>query len=418
MKSPLRVVFAIIVLSLFCSSVIASNFTYERLGYIEIPGLAEMEIGDKGLFVEDALDLVIAKADKHWGISVAVGTNGMDILPFPPVDFDFDGSPDGVVRQVELSFLSDALLLKSTSLAKGIVLPWQVAAYTQGDFIQVIIGVPETFVRTYFADVPNVKRLIRRTTLIQHLRMVALVHGALRGSGYTLTREGLPGTVLDDVTINQIEQTLGLPITQGFIAPSVALPGADIEQVVEELVETFEAPSVPDLNDDGVSDAEDQAVLPTMFMRYMTDDDFSFAEMAGMLGEGFSLWEHGYSFQQWAVPRVLDLSSRIQRLFIIELCQPFYASTALSTGLHHAPSMPCAVGVWEEDGVVYANLLNPEFIFAYFFVDAGPNMPEKMAQLFLVFPTMVFNEMAGILNAGVRALGYSDQIELHPFPGM
>jgi uncharacterized protein (DUF302 family) len=417
MRRVFRKGLAVVFVVFFVTPALGSDYAYERLAYMEVSGLSDMTIEEKTDLVEDTLDLVIDQTAEHSELWVAEGTNGMQYLPFPPVDFDMDGSPDEVVRQIEISFLDDEAYLRSTSLAKVIALPWPVAAYTDDDSVAVIIAVPQAFVSTYFRDASNMSGLLQVAKNIQHRGLVALVHEALEDSGFDLVQEGLPGTILDDAIIADIEGYMGIPITQEFIAPSVALPDADIKDVVAGLVAAFKTPSVPDLNGDGKLDSADEGVFPAKFMEYMRGE-ISFEEMVGMLSMGFELWAQGYSFQQWAVPRVLDLSTPGRQTFVIELCQRFYAATALSTGLHHAPSMPCAVAVWVENGVVYANLLNPEFIFAYFFIDAGPNMSDEMAQLFSVFPTMVFNEMAGLFNTAVRQMGYDDQVDFHPIPGM
>jgi hypothetical protein len=76
--------------------------------------------------------------------------------------------------------------------------------------------------------------------------------------------------------------------------------------------------------------------------------------------------------------------------------------------------MPCNVAVWEKNGTTTVAIVDPNFIFSYFFIDAA--MPEPMMKLFGMFPTTVFNEMAAVANNGLTALEAEGRFELRPVP--
>jgi hypothetical protein len=391
------------------------SFAYELTAERTIYGLSSKDIAGKKTAIDEAVDLLVARTKKMPHLKLQVGTNGVDRLNFPPVDLDMDGTPDEAAKKIELSSASDWWMLASTSKAHVIAARWSVVVYTEGDQIKIVIGVPETFTRLYFRGEPNMPALVYMAQWI-HADLRYLAHSALVHHGYSTRVDlGIPGTELDEQRIAQIEAMVG-PVTAESIAPSLTLSQVKVKDVVAALEAAYSAPRVPDLNQDGVVDQGDEAVLPTMFGEYM-QGMVTFEQMGQMMGQGFSMWKGGYTFQQWANPRTIDLSSPwLGQSFIVELCQPFYANTALSTGLYHIPSMPCAVSVWEEKGKVRVNLLDPGFIFAYFFADAAPQMPPAMQQLFAVFPTFVYNEMVGILNAAMTDLGQTEALSYRSFP--
>lgn len=393
------------------------DHVYELLATKNVPGLGAQAIADKKLAVDEVIDLLVTQANKMPGTKVALGTNGANRFNFPPVDLNMDGTPDEVGKKLEVSLPSDGWMLATTDRALGIGMRWSIGVYTDGDLLKIVIGVPETFVRLYFRGQPNLSSLANKA-LGYHGTLRFLVDKAVKGQGYTTRiNQGLAGTEMGDAMIAQIEQMMG-PITAESIAPSLTLSGVQVDDVVSAIENAFAVPRVPDLNGDGNVDAADQMVLPTMFGMFM-QGAITFEQMAGMMGQGYQLWSNGYTFQQWVAPRTVDLSGPLQgKYYIIELCQPFYAGTALFTGLHHVPSMPCAVAVWEEQGQVRLNVLDPNFIFAYFFSDAGPTMPPAMQQLFAVFPTLVFNDLAAVVNAAMKDIGSSAALPLHSFPPM
>jgi len=394
----------------------AMEHVYELLAEGTVTGLSAMDITAKRGVLDQALDAIIAQVALSKDLTLQVGTNGMDRLNFPPVDLDMDGAPDEVGTKLELSSSADGWILASTDRAHGVALRWSIVAYSQGETVKVVIGVPETFVRLYFRGEASAQALENVAKKI-HADLREVVHLALKDGGYaTQLDAGIPGTEMGEATIAQIEGQNG-PITGESIAPSITLTGVAIGDVVTAIEAAFKAPRVPDLNQDGVVDQADQGVLPGAFMQYLMGQ-MTFEQMAGMMSMGPQIWGMGGTFQQWAVPRTLDLSTaQAGAHYVVELCQPFYANTALSTGLHHIPSMPCAVTVWEEGNTVQVSLLDPAFIFGYLFTDAGPQMPPAMQALFAVFPHFVYNEMAGVVNASMQGLGLPQTLAFHALPG-
>jgi hypothetical protein len=390
-------------------------YAYELTATRTVAGLGAKTIAEKKAVIDQAVDALIARAKKMPWFRLQVGTNGVDRLDFPPMDMDMDGTFDEAAKKLELSFSGDGWMLASTSKAHLVAMRWSLVVYTDKDTLRVVLGVPETFTRLYFRGEQSLSSLVFVASMV-HGNLRHLVHVSLKPAGYTTYRnQGIAGTELAEQQIAQLEAKLG-PITPESIAPSLTLSGVKAAKVVSAIETAFEAKRLPDLNQDGKVDAADGQVLPSMFSDYM-QGKLTFAQMGAMMNQGFSLWKGGYTFQQWANPRTLDLSSPwLGQLHIVELCQPFYARTALTSGLYHIPSMPCAVSVWEEQGKVRVNLLDPNFIFAYLFADAAPRMPPAMQQLFGVFPTFVYNEMAAILNAAMSDLGQSERLPLKPFP--
>jgi len=403
---------------------LATDYMYELTAQKVVPGLSGQTIDEKRAVVDETLDRLVAAAQEELGLEIVVGTNGADRTAFPPVDLNMDGTPDDVGKMVEVWLRSHSVFLASTDVAHGIGLPWTIVAYTSSgvvgdpsdDTVDVVIGVPETFTRLFFRGEPNAGLLELVATYVHHPRLRCLVHRALEGEGYvTNLDQGIPETEMGETEIAAIEEFTGAPLSAEVIAPSLTLRHVKVAEVVAALEQAVVAPTVGDLVYGDVHGAE---VLPAMVQDYMAGV-LSFEQIAGALAGAFDYWGAGYTFQQWQVPRILDLSTPIVgKLFIIELCQPFYAGTALSTGLHHMPSMPCAIAVWQVHGAVKVSLLDTSFIFAYFFADAPEHMPELMLQLFGVFPTLVFNDMAALVNNATASLGLDVTLDLHPFPGM
>jgi hypothetical protein len=106
--------------------------------------------------------------------------------------------------------------------------------------------------------------------------------------------------------------------------------------------------------------------------------------------------------QGWHVQRVVDYTGGpITNHFSLELCSPYYAAQALSMGAHHAPALPCQVGVWYDGSKVRVSVLDPNFIFGFFFRDALATMtPEQMEQ-FSQLPPIVMAEICAMVNTGI-----------------
>ena len=58
---------------------------------------------------------------------------------------------------------------------------------------------------------------------------------------------------------------------------------------------------------------------------------------------------------------------------------------------YHQTVMPCRIMVWE-DREIFVSMSNPEIFLPAFFFDAP--RPENLETLFLVFATLVYNEIA------------------------
>ncbi len=389
--------------------------TYELLAKGEVPGLSRMSIAEKKTVIDGVVDRLIEEVGATRSLEIEVGSNGLDRLHFPPVDLDLDGVVDEVGRTIEVSAWTDAWFLRSTELTHAAALPWSLAVYSEGDMLKVVLGVPETFTRLFFRGERTLPGLVATARAVPHRMIRKMVADALTGRDFeTGLNKGLPGTEMDEERITAMESVFG-PVTPETIAPSVVLPGATVDEVVAAIEAAVVLPRVPDLNGDGATDdGLDEAMMPEMLGRYVAEE-LSFEEMLGMMEMGFDMWPHGFTFQQWVHARTLDLSSPgTGAIHLIELCQPFYAAVALSSGLHHMPAMPCAVTVWEVDGGVALNVLDPAFIFAYLFADAADTMPPALQKLFGLFPAFVYNEMVTLVNAGLRNLGYQNAYELHP----
>ena len=85
--------------------------------------------------------------------------------------------------------------------------------------------------------------------------------------------------------------------------------------------------------------------------------------------------------------------------------QQFYVGTALGFGMHHLPVMPCGFGVWMDEAGVHLSLIDTRFLFGYFWSDVYLKPDDPMAQVFAVFPTVVFNDLAATANGALGKLG-------------
>lgn len=111
---------------------------------------------------------------------------------------------------------------------------------------------------------------------------------------------------------------------------------------------------------------------------------------------------------KWHVTRGIDFAGgSVSDSYSLELCSPYYATQALSMGIHHAPALPCQVGVWHQDGSVKVNILDPNFIFAWFFRDALANMTPEEQAMFAQLPVQVMDEIKNMVNEGIDE--YTDQ---------
>jgi rhodanese-related sulfurtransferase len=145
-------------------------------------------------------------------------------------------------------------------------------------------------------------------------------------------------------------------------------------------------------------------VLPQNVMGFITADSPTFEEIGSMLGMAATdIWPNGYTLQQWKVVRSMNFSRVAGReLSMIELCQDFYAGMVLGFGPHHQPALPCGLLIWKaEDGKIHVGLHNPQFLLGLFFSDVqlgDDPVSQRSGQLFQSFPTIVFNELRGVVE--------------------
>lgn len=106
--------------------------------------------------------------------------------------------------------------------------------------------------------------------------------------------------------------------------------------------------------------------------------------------------------QGWHVTRVVDFTGgAVANTYSLELCSSYYASQALGMGPHHAPALPCQVGVWYDGSVVRVSVLDPNFIFGFFFRDAIAQMTPEQLEMFAQLPQQVMFEICDMVNEGI-----------------
>jgi hypothetical protein len=395
---------------------VALNATFEQLAVLPRAGIASLSLSDKSARLESVLNAVVIAAQNTAGVQVAYGAKSLGtvgntpaLLPFPVVDVNMDGVPDETGRMVELRFSGDEAFL-ANSLGLGIALPWPVAAYTDsaGDTIQIVAAVPETWTRTHLRGTPNLQTLINQA--VQNRKVIEqVVQTALKPLGFEILNRPLPqGMDLGESQIAALETRFGQALTPDFVAPSVTLSGSFVNarDVATAIENVFLADQVPDLDGNGVAgEGSDDAVLPSAMMNFL-GGRMSFEAFSGMMAQGPMVWGQGGSFQDWVVLRTVEVAGpNGTSMQVIELCQEFYAGTALGFGLHHMPVMPCAIGVWEDAQGVHVSILNTVFLFGYLFSDVQLDPNQPIAQIFSIFPAFVFNDLAGGVNAALAGLG-------------
>ncbi len=385
---------------------IASPFLYEHSASRP---LADGESPSEA--VNETVELLKNEITRAPGMSLVHGLEGKDQVEFPPIDYDMDGTPDAHGAAVEIAFAGDRFF--TLDLGRSFGVPWVIGIYAQYGQVYVDLGVPETFTSLYFQGSPHLPTYYAMAGR-RHWMMRVMVHHALWRDGFTtLQDEGIEGTEMPQWRIAEIAEATGVDVNTGTRTLTLP-PGHTITEVRTALEEAFaqsaSGATTPDLDQDGTVGEE----LPESFQAYlqgqMTCDD-----MHQSMSQAMGLWEQGGTFQPWKSVRTLDQHPFGPRnSFVIEVCQGFYASMALTSGIHHLSAMPCNVGVWEKNGRVTVSILDANFIFSYFFVDA--QMPEPMMKLFGMFPTTVYNEMAAVTNNALASLGETSRFELQPIP--
>lgn len=382
----------------------------------EILGIKSYDSEDKTATMKKGLLMELAENmshNLHFGtLNVTLAEKGEDILAFPPVNNE-------VGVNIEIWHKHNDYLLSKTKLDYILSMPWTVSIWTEGEKMIAGLRVPETSVRIFFNDAPDVEKYENKAANIRKDIEKEVIR-LLREEGFVASMkmiEPIEGTQISDLEIAEIEAVLG-PITAELVVPSIALTDLpeelSIEDVVIALEEGIPAFRLPDLNENGVTNSDDGTVLPAMIQDYL-NGVITLSDIEQMIDDAQIFWEEGHTLQQWISAKTANLSSyKLGKVYIISACQPFYAGIALGTGgLYHQGIMPCKIGIWEEDGTVKIGLSNPEVFFNAFFRDVMPNLSEEMADLFALFPSLVYNELAAIINSVAEDLGSTISYEFH-----
>jgi hypothetical protein len=137
-------------------------------------------------------------------------------------------------------------------------------------------------------------------------------------------------------------------------------------------------------------------------------DDFK-SQFPAMVDELFGpLWKNNLASQGWKYARRLQVGDE-GNINLMEMCTKFYAVTALGTGLHHTPAMPCMASIYQEGDDVGLNMFTAKATFTFFFKDATMmmelmDMPVQ-AFMFSAFPDFVYNDLAALMNGSLAAEG-------------
>jgi len=399
---------------------------------------------EKETAVTTTLDKIVATITKRSDMSVVYGVSSdssssecagssKPYLCAIPVDMNMDGIPDDVSRMIEISFPEDSQFFKACPQC-SLALPWQIAAFTQGEKLYVIMGVPHVWVRTYYRNLLKenpvkyfglMKLASKYKTQIEKVVANAFVDGTDGFETVNQPWKDANGKIfnLGETEIAALETRFGGPLMPAMsagekpITPNVmmyewTIPGTTVETVTSSIKNAFIANTVADLNQDGiVGDDADRNILPQSVMGFITANNPTFETMTGMLGmAATNIWPNGYTLQQWKVVRSLSFNHSAGReLSMIELCQAFYAGMALGFGAYHQPVLPCGLAIWKgDDDQVHVGLQNTMFLFGVFFSDVqlgNDPISQRSGQLFQVFPGMVFNELRGVVAHTLANLG-------------
>ncbi len=325
----------------------------------------------------------------------------MNAQTFPPIDSELG-------HMLEVSFSQDSKFL-NLGLQYGIVLPWKIAAYTDGNTIKVIVGVPQTLIRSYFKDDKNIKQLLSLASQYQS-KIEKVVASALQSLNFkTNINTIIKNTQLGETEIAAIEAAHGNKLTQDFAIPSITITdnSVDVKTVINAITKAF-------LDDQ----KGDHAVLPNAVNNYLAGS-MSFEDFFKLIEQGKDIWAKGEAFQNWDLLKTMDFSDETGNTYQrIEVSQQFYASMGMRFGLHHMPALPCSVGVWKDSTGVHINLTNPRFLFDYLFSDIklDPNneKQQRMRQILKLFPSILYNELANMINGAINDLAGTEKFELLP----
>jgi len=219
---------------------------------------------------------------------------------------------------------------------------------------------------------------------------IALVKGNEGVEVYLLNPEAIFGAFFWDVPAEYAENMAGLAATvrgelEGVIASALEPMGADFP--MEDVGPVWMAEDMGNMMDMSYSvefaieipvEHEGDEVAEQLFKEEVVWAIMEALTYEGMEGkESVGSQIEGLSVNDWhaARPTPVSLPGGIS---LISMCSSTYASAALSTGLHHAPALPCRSAVWVKDGRVHVHLLDPGFMFPVFFGDVPQEQMESM----------------------------------------
>jgi len=227
----------------------------------------------------------------------------------------------------------------------GVALPCEISVNQVGDDVEVYMLNPEGIFSVFFQDIPaeaaegmgQVAAVVRSD--LETLIMAGL--GDFQNSAYPLANVG-PSWKLEE------------------LAPFLS-NGYSIEMEL----------AIP-------AEYSDSDEAKAMFKELVINQILDVATYEGAPVVGSQV--EGLSTGDWrsARPYALGLPGGTA---VLEMCSPYYAGAAMSTGAHHAPALPCEAAIWVDGEVLRVHLLDPNFIFPVFFSDADPEMMAQMGPM-------------------------------------
>jgi len=388
-----------------------------------VEGLSDLSLADKRATVMEICEEISHKANYNTQMSETTsleapgGFHHETVMVFPYLDSNMDGVKDNASCNVELWHEdTDKLMRKTDSNQYMGALPWAVSVVTVGDEIKVNMRSPEASVRVFMHDEKkDTKKWERKAREIEkdfktHLQLVLSEDEDFRFSGL----DDMSGTALTTQRIEDLLDAADEKYMKEYGTPTISFDanGYTVEDIVEAIILGANACRTPDLNDDGTAgcQAEDLAMLPDLFNGYVQGDEQPLVDALGM---AMPIWENGGTLQKWKSVKTYAPEGAKGNLHQISVCMPFYATTMLNiTGAYHQTVMPCRVMVWKNDGEIFVSMSNPEMFLDAFFFDSA--LPENLKDLFPVFATLVYNEIAAMVNHTLDTeLAISEQLELH-----
>ncbi len=219
-------------------------------------------------------------------------------------------------------------------------------------------------------------------------------------------------------------------LTEDDITPTVVVPNADANSLADAFTGYVRA-LAPMYNSGPLADLNQmvQVLFGSLFswmdpdtpfdcdltpyggpiLHFNNLDDFK-TQFPGMVDSMFGpLWDQNLTTQGWKYGRRLQVGDAGNIANLMEMCTKFYAITALSSGLHHTPAMPCMVSIYQDGDDAGLNMYTAKATFTFFFKDATMmmelmNMPVQ-AFMFSAFPDFVYNDLAALLNGSLVAAG-------------